>query len=703
MTSFFAPVAQGLEDLLARELETLGLAEVRAERGGCRFEASLAGAYRTCLWSRLAARVLMPLSEFEAEDDQALYAGASRIDWSSHLDPTTSFAVSFTGIRPALSHSRFAEQRIKDAVVDQFRASQGERPSVDLRQPDLRIQAHQTDKRVTLSLDLSGESLHRRGYREAGNIAPLKEHLAAAMLLRADWPAIAAAGGGLVDPMCGSGTLVIEAALMASDSAPGLLRTHWGFLRWPGHDDGAWKALIDEAIERQEAGLTRLPPMTGSDHDPAVIRIARANARRAGLEKYVRFECQDLDQARPVTTTGLLITNPPYGERLGQDQQILPLYLKLAATLRQHFPRWRAVILNGAGIEIGLKPERSWPMRNGPIECRLDRFELDETPRSPGLGAEDLANRLSKNQRQLKRWRQREGVRCYRIYDADLPEYALAIDVYESENGDWLHVQEYQAPRSIDPHKAQARLRAALEVIPQALGVDPDRLVLKLRQRQQGHNQYQRQDQTGHSLIIQEGRCRLRVNLLDYLDTGLFLDHRPVRLWLGENARGKRLLNLFCYTGAATVHAAVGGATETTSVDLSNTYLDWLADNLALNDCANRQHRLIQADCLAWLEDCDERYDLIFLDPPSFSNSKRMDDTLDIQRDHAGLINRASELLAPDGLLIFSTNLRRFKLDPELSQHLSIEDRSRWSIPDDFRRNQRIHQCFFIRRREPEC
>ncbi|MEN1727091.1 MAG: bifunctional 23S rRNA (guanine(2069)-N(7))-methyltransferase RlmK/23S rRNA (guanine(2445)-N(2))-methyltransferase RlmL [Pseudomonadota bacterium] len=699
MTSFFAPAAQGLEELLAAELRSMGIAQARAERGGCRFEGELADAYRACLWSRLAARVLMPLAEFDADDDDALYEGVQTIQWGEHLNVHNAIAVSFSGVRPTLTHSRFAEQRIKDGIVDQFRARLGQRPSVDLQQADVRIQAHQHRKRVTISLDLSGDPLHRRGYREPGNIAPLKEHLAAAMLLRADWPEMAREDHPLLDPMCGSGTLVIEGAMMASDTAPGLNRTRFGFLKWAGHDARAWKSLIDEAIDRQDAGLQSLPEMVGSDNDPRVIRIAQANARRAGFDKAIHFTQAEFQTLTAPASRGLLITNPPYGERLGQSHQMLPLYLQLAETLRQNFPGWRAIILNGAGVELGLKPDKSWPMRNGPIPCQLDRFEIGTAPERTAAKATDLANRLAKNQRQLAKWLRKDDIQAYRIYDADLPEYALAIDVYETESGRWLHVQEYQAPASIDPGKAQARLRAALQVIPEALDVPADRMVFKVRKRQRGEAQYKRQAETGQTLVVREGRCRFKINLVDYLDTGLFLDHRPVRLWLAEHAQGQHVLNLFCYTGAATLQAAVGGAASTTSVDLSNTYLDWLSDNLALNDQANSRHRLIQADVLAWMEACDESYDLIFLDPPSFSNSKRMETTLDVQRDHGTMIRRAMDCLSETGTLIFSTNLRRFKLDPSLGLDFEIEDRSRWSIPRDFQRNQRIHQCFFIAKR----
>ncbi len=702
MKSFFATAARGLEELLATELSSLGLDGVRVRRGGVEFAGELAAGYRSCLWSRLANRVLLPIRQFNAEDEQALYDGVRGIDWSAHLGPEHTLAVDFTGVRARITHSRFAEQRVKDAVVDQIREATGSRPSVDTDYPDLRINVHMLADAVTVAIDLSGESLHRRGYRREGRVAPLKENLAAAMLIRADWPELAAQGGAFVDPMCGSGTLLIEAAWMAGDTAPGLLRTRFGFHGWRGHDDAAWKILLDEALERQERGLEHIPEIAGYDQDEQAVAATAGHLRRAGLADQVRVEQREIGQARPPvgSTTGLVATNPPYGERLGENHELIPLYLRLGQTLKSHFGSWRAIVLNGAGCQIGLKPEKSWQLYNGPIECRLERFEIaadaDARDHEP---AQDLVNRLHKNQRQLKKWLAREDIRCYRVYDADIPEYALAVDVYDTSEGRWLHVQEYAAPASIDPGRAQARLRAALSVLPESLDTDPARMVFKLRQRQRGERQYERLGEQGQFLEVREGPCRLLVNLTDYLDTGLFLDHRPVRRWIGEHAAGKHFLNLFCYTGAATVHAGLGGAASTTSVDLSKTYLDWLKRNLNLNQLNSPIHRLIHADCRAWLTQCRERYDLIFLDPPSFSNSKRMDSDLDIQRDHAELIRSAAQLLTPEGLLIFSTNRRGFKLDPALSSEFTIEDRSAWSIPKDFQRNQRIHSCWFIQHR----
>ena len=698
----FATAPQGLEDLLAAELSGMGLGPTTAGRGGVTLETDLAGAYRACLWSRVANRVLLPLAEFSVPDDDALYTSIQEIQWLDHLGPDNSLAVDFTGIRPAIAHGRFAAQRVKDAIVDQLREHSGERPSVDIRNPDVRIHLHLHGEQGNVAIDLSGDSLHKRGVRDAGVAAPLKENLAAAMLLRADWPELAAAGSGFVDPMCGSGTIAIEAAWMAADCAPGLMRTRYGFQRWRGHDDEVWKALVDEAIDRQEAGLDKLPPMAAFDHDRRAVYLTRQHLEHAGLTGRVHVERRDIGEARPPAKVrgGLVAVNPPYGERIGEQHELLPLYLRLGDTLRRHFPGWRAMVLNGAGCRIGLKPERTWQVRNGPIECSLERFEIGmEASDSSTQPAEDLVNRILKNRRQLRRWLERENIHSYRVYDADIPEYALAVDVYGAEEGDWLHVQEYEPPATVDPVKARARLQGALTSLPQTLDVPPERMVFKVRRRQRGSDQYTRQSQQSKMLTVTEGRCRLIVNLTDYLDTGLFLDHRPVRLWLADNSRGKRLLNLFCYTGAATVHAAVGGASHTTSVDLSNTYLDWLKRNLELNGCADLHHRIVHADCREWLERNQERFDLIFLDPPSFSNSKRMDGTLDIQRDHADLIRKAACFLNNDGTLIFSTNLRGFRLDDALKEEFDINDRSTWSIPKDFERNRRIHRCWFLQRR----
>jgi 23S rRNA (guanine2445-N2)-methyltransferase / 23S rRNA (guanine2069-N7)-methyltransferase len=573
---------------------------------------------------------------------------------------------------------------------------------------------------ATLSLDLSGESLHRRGYRARPVAAPLKENLAAAILLRAQWPAIAAAGGALVDLMCGSGTLPIEAALMAADIAPGLNRRYHGFLRWRGHRAELWESLLHEARERRDTGLQRLAPIRGYDRDPSAVRAALANVAQAGLSGHVHVEHRELSDCRaePVENAGLVVANPPYGERLGEGSELPGLYHALGDALKRCFRGWQGAVFTGnpdLGKVMGLRARRMHVLWNGAIECRLLHFDIQEdqfvVERSPAErllrhapteltpGAAMFGNRLRKNLKTFGKWARDEGLCCYRLYDADMPEYALAIDLYEGVQR-WAHVQEYAAPKSIDPDKAHARLKEALSAIPATLDLPVANIFLKVRERQKGKSQYERLDQRGEFHEVREDGLKLLVNFTDYLDTGLFLDHRLTRRMIGERAPGKRFLNLFCYTGTATVYAAAHQARSTTSVDMSRTYLDWARRNLALNGFEGRAHELVQADVLAWLEEeRDRRYGLIFLDPPTFSTSKRMAGTLDVQRDHVRLIEAAGRLLEPGGELVFSCNFRRFRLDRAGLGGFEIEDLTAATIPRDYARNPRVHQCFRLRRR----
>jgi 23S rRNA (guanine2445-N2)-methyltransferase / 23S rRNA (guanine2069-N7)-methyltransferase len=717
--AFFATAARHLESLLAEELRGLGLDSAVESRGGVRFAGTLGDAYQACLWSRVANRVLMPLGRFPAEDADALYAGTRGIAWEEHLDQDACFAVHLDSSQSRITHSRFGALKVKDAIADRFRDRTGRRPDVRAERPDLQIRVYLHRDDATVSLDLSGESLHRRGYREQGAAAPVKENLAAAILLRAGWPAIAADGGALVDPMCGSGTLPIEAALMAADAAPGLLRPYWGFLGWRQHDAGLWESLLEQARVRRAAGLERLASVRGYDQDPRAIRIALANLANAGLGGRVHFERRELGECAPGRDTdrGLVVVNPPYGERLGAESDLPALYARLGFVLRERFPGWHASLLTGnpdLGKRMGLRARRFHSLYNGPIECRLLHFEVAPAyfvsnrptalpPGERGEGARMLANRLVKNRKNLTRWLRREDISCYRLYDADLPEYALAVDVYQGERL-WVNVQEYEAPRNVDPKRARQRLREALGVIQEVLGVPENQLYFKVRRQQKGKAQYERLADTGRFVAVNEGGLRFLVNFEDYLDTGLFLDHRGTRQMLRRLAAGRHFLNLFAYTGTASVYAAAGGADSTTTVDMSNTYLDWARRNLALNGFAGPDHRLIRADCLSWLAGSTgrRRYGLIFLDPPSFSTSKRMRVMLDVQRDQADLIRATLGLLEPDGTLIFANNLRRFRLDSASLPDAQIEEITRDTLPRDFARSPRIHNCWRIRRAAPQ-
>lgn len=709
--TFFATCPKGIESLLADELRALAAEAIRETRAGVAFEGSLATGYRVCLWSRLASRVLFPLASFPAPSPDALYQGTLSIRWREHLGADNTLAVDAAVAQSTLTHSHFAALKVKDAIVDQLRLESGSRPSIDTEQPDVRVNLYLHRDQAIVSLDLSGDSLHRRGYRAQGMEAPLKENLAAAILLRAGWPALAAQGAPLVDLLCGSGTLPIEAALMAADIAPGLQRRRFGFFNWRGHDSSSWETLIAEARERREVGLERLPHIRGYDHDPRAIDAARKNLARADLADRITFELRALaDCAIETSTPGLVVSNPPYGERMGEATELVALYKELGDALKRCFAGWHAAVFTGnseLGKEMGIRARRMHALFNGAIECKLLHFDVApqwymrarapiSSPAELGEGAEMFANRLRKNLRHFGRSAARQEIHAYRLYDADLHEYNFAIDVYEGEQR-WVHVQEYKAPASIDERTAARRLKHALAVIPLVLEVPTDQVYCKVRQRQKDRSQYEKLAQTGEFHEVREGPCRFLVNFTDYLDTGLFLDHRPTRLLIGQLARGRRFLNLFAYTATATVHAALGGATATTTVDMSRTYLDWAQRNFALNGLDTSRNQLLRADVVQWLDEPHtQRYGLIFLDPPTVSRSKRMEGALDTQRDHVAMIRNTVKLLEPDGVLIFSTNFQRFTLDREALADLNIEDITRRTIPKDFERNPKIHQCFRI-------
>jgi 23S rRNA (guanine2445-N2)-methyltransferase / 23S rRNA (guanine2069-N7)-methyltransferase len=719
---FVATAPLGAADLLAQELVALGAEGVRERPWGATWSGALESAYAACLWSRTANRVLLKLHEAQVADPEALYAAAREVDWSRHFRPdaATTLAVDFDSARSAITHTHFGALKVKDAIVDQLREARGERPGVDTARPSVRVNVRLVEQRAVFAIDLSGDSLHRRGYRGAGVPAPLKENLAAALLLRAGWAQIAREGGAFLDPMCGSGTLPIEAALIAADIAPGLLREYFGFLGWAGHDAALWSRLARDADARRARGTLVPGRIVGTDHDARAIRAAYEALDRADLRKLVHLERRELAEARPHAPRGLLLVNPPYGERLGDVDALRGLYAELGRVLRERFVGWQAAVFTGnpaLGRELKLEARRTHRLYNGPIEARLLRFDVQPEnftrERTPGRlhevdaalrdspGATMFANRLRKNLDALGKWARREQVYCWRAYDADMPEYAFAVDLYGDGEGErWAYVQEYEAPPTVAEEKVRARRAEAAAALPGALGLDVDRIYFRTRRKRRGAEQYTKLDEQREFRVVVENGLKFRVNFTDYLDTGLFLDHRLTRARLRELAKGRRFLNLFAYTGTATVYAAAGGAQSTTTVDLSRTYLDWARANLELNGFGGREHVLVQADVLEWLRTAPAGgWDLIFLDPPTFSNSKRMVGTLDVQRDHVELLRATARLLGRDGVLVFSTNYTRFRLDESAFPELAIEDVSRATIPRDFERNPKIHRCFVLRRK----
>jgi 23S rRNA (guanine2445-N2)-methyltransferase / 23S rRNA (guanine2069-N7)-methyltransferase len=712
---FFASCPPNVADLTASELRAAGATQTSEFKLGVQFEGSLETAYRACLWSRTASRILMPLATFPVADANELYAGVKLIDWASHIGPRATLAVEFAGTAAGITHTHFGALKTKDAIVDRLREQNGERPSIEVERPSVRVDVRLDRERVTVSLDLSGESLHRRAYRARGVAAPLKENLAAAILMRSGWPVLAEQGAALLDPMCGSGTLLIEGALMALDIAPGSLRSYFGFLGWAGHDRAVWSRLLEEARERRDAKTGTKLPMRGFDRDATAVRAAIENVERAKLRGAIHIERRELHElTNELGPAGLLVTNPPYGERIGDQEQLQALYATLGEKLREHFVGWKAAVFTGnppLAKSLGINARRTHTLFNGKIECRLLRCEVEpahyrgeRTERDVAEhqaeirarpGAQMFGNRLRKNLKAAQEWARKERIDCYRIYDADMPEYSFAIDWYSDGEQHWVVVQEYAPPRTIDMDAARMRRREVLATVPEVLGLARERIYLRERRQQKGTSQYEKVATEREYHIVREHDYQFYVNFQDYLDTGLFLDHRITRRLVAELARGKRFLNLFAYTGTATVQAVGAGASASTTVDMSRTYTDWAKRNLALNDFSDSAHEFVQADVLTWLHDNPpRRYDLMFIDPPTHSRSKRLEDDFDVQRDHARLLALAAKLLAARGTIVFSNNYTRFKLDPAIVDTFDVDDWSERTLPWDFRRNPRIHRCY---------
>ena len=729
--SLFVIGHKGFETLLFHEVRrVLQNQEARITRryGGVEISGSIECAYRLCLYSRLANRVFCRLSTFRANDDESVYRAIYDIDWSEHFNQHNSLAVSATLSRSSLDHTHYVSLKVKDAIVDQFRERTGSRPGVEKKQPDFRIHINIHNNQASLSLDLSGESLHRRGYRIEHTGAPLKEHLAASMLAHAGWTSEAASTHRFIDPMCGSGTFAIEAAMIAANMAPGIDRDYYGFSKWSQHDEVLWQQCLDQAREQINRSIQAC--IFASDYDVKAIEVARANASRAGVEHLIEFSHQSIDELKLESDSrpAVIVCNPPYGERLQSELGLAALYADMGNGLRRLAPAKLHIISANPDLLHRLRLRRYFKksVKNGPIECLLASFEITGVDNESNPVVSDrpskakitafktsdreaitpLLNRLQKNARRLRRWAKKNDIGCYRVYDADLPEFSFALDVFESEitpSLHWYHLQEYQAPKTIDQHKAETRIEWAKQAVKQVFEVDDASLFCKTRIRQRGKLQYQKQDNQGEMFQVREGSASLLINLSDYLDSGLFLDHRITRQRVFDLAKGKSVLNLFCYTGSVSVQAALGGASRVLNVDMSATYLRWARENHAINQLTDdTKYRFLRADVIEMLEnpgrfDIEERFDLIFLDPPSFSNSSKMQQSFDIQRDHENLIERAIRLLERDGLLIFSTNRKGFKLADILGSKYSFLNISRETLPEDFKRKPGIHKCWEIR------
>ena len=729
MQNFFATCPKGLENLLFRELVDLNASSVKETVSGVSFSGNMELAMRVCLYSRFASRIIMNLNTFRCDDDTDLYLGAKGIGYERYFDSDKTIAVSFNGTNRHIRNTQYGALRVKDAVCDRFVECKLERPDVQKNNPDIHIIATLKKGELAVGIDLSGSAQFWREYHRTTGAAPLKENLAAAMVVRSGFNG----SQNFIDPMCGSGTLLLEAALLATDTAPGLARSSYGFMNLKDYDENQWQEIYNEALERSNQGKRKAQELGvkifGFDADSAVVQRARDNIEHAGFSELVSVEhclldnltnpCQGVNELPCV-----VVTNPPYGERMGNFNELILLYTTLGHKLKTLFKGGRAAVISTSQELLSclrLSLDKSYRLFNGALECQLRVFNLDhesgeqapQTDANQVLVAVDFSNRLTKNLKNLEKWANREKISAYRIYDADLPDYNAAIDRYNQ----YYIIQEYQAPSSIKAHVAQKRLLDMIAATIKVTGAIGDDVIVKSREKQKGESQYaKRDDALGHYIEIYEQDVVFKVNLQDYLDTGLFLDARPIRRLIRSMSAGKDFLNLFAYTCSASVMAALGGAKSTTSVDMSRTYLDWGKDNFKINGFdldgynATGNHHFTQDDCLSYLSrDHGKTYDLIYIDPPTFSNSKRMEKSFDVQRDHLLMLGNLTRHLNDGGVVIFCTNKRNFKLDDGVAQYgFTVENITPKTFDPDFKRDQQLHTCFKLvynqaqKQKEPE-
>jgi len=708
--------AFGLEAIVARELKALGYATKTVGPGQIEFDGDWNDVAKTNLWLRCADRVSISIAEFPCSDFDCLFDTIKSHDWTEWLSTDAMIHVTGSSVKSQLTSVPAVQRTTKKAIVESLLAN----PSItSLPETGAHYRIHigLRNDVARLTLDTTGPSLHKRGYREISTRAPLKETMAAALVQLSFWQP----GRPLIDPFCGGGTILIEAALLGRNMAPGRSRA-FAFEEWTHVP----KDSIRTARENADALVANVEPMRllGSDIHAGALSLARKNAEDAGVANDIHFQQGEFKDLTSKKEFGVIITNPPYGERLDQEE-LQHLYESIPYVLRA-LPTWSHYIFTSFPkfeTLIGKQADRRRKLYNGRIECTYYQFhgpkqsaaskvkDADASDASgtdpemrPVFGGgsdtferqtEIFANRLRKLARHLRRLPKR-GITCYRLYERDIPEIPFVVDLYE----DRLHLVEFERPHDRDIAQHAEWVDAIARTASETLDVPMDRVFVKSRMRQRGDQQHVKLDNSLQEVIVNEGGLKFLVNLSDYTDTGLFLDHRNARSMIREMSDGKSVLNLFAYTGAFSVYAAAGNAKKVTTVDWSNTYVEWAKRNFKVNGFVNDQkYRFARSDARDYVSTLpsDVEFDLVVCDPPTFSNSKRTDDTWDVQRHHAELINSLLSRLTSDGTIFFSTNFRRIKLEEHNLNNATVREITKKTLPEEFR-NQRIHRSWFIRK-----
>ncbi len=695
-----------------QELAALQANNIAPAVSGVFFEGDDALLYRASLWLRCASCVRLVLGEAEIDDKDDLYDYALSLPWFDYFKSEQTFICSATSTGNNCAPDNYLMLVMKDAIVDSFRKIGRPRPNITEKEPgvhpDLHVHLHIHNDVITISLELATE-LFKRGYREAlqekidngalikqrkRHLAPLRENLAAGLLYRAGWVArVEQPDALLLDPMCGTGTFLIEGYMIAYNCAPNLHREHFGFETWTGFKPELFakeRTAAEELYEQTKA--ERVVSIVGYDHDSDAIGQTRASLIKLGIEKDIRVNKADIFTLTQYNERpGLLLSNPPYGQRMSTRDEVNQLFLKMGKHFKAHFKNWEIALL-APDTDIlrclDVRAQRINAFYNGPNKCVLLRFEIeDRTAPEFALSSygEQLKNRLTKRFAEMKelagsQWH----TNAFRFYDADLPEYNAVCDWYAG----CLVVQDYLAPRDMDPAQAKQRFNELLRVLHDVTDVSKADLFVKVRRRYKPEDQYEKLDDV--EIVerdIHEGSAKYRAHLSTHVDTGLYLDHRPLRRLVQQQSMGKAVLNLFAYTGSMSVAAALGGAASVVTVDASAPYLARAKENFELNglDIKCGAYKFFRRDVMDFLETEEHQFDIIYIDPPTFSNSKSRD-SFDVQRDHFDLIEIAYSLLTPTGVIYFSTHFSRFKLEEDLSHYCDVEELTESLIDEDFKR-----------------
>lgn len=824
-----ASCAFGLEAIVARELKELGYATKTTGPGQIEFSGGWADVFKANLWLRCADRVSIVVADFPCVDFDTLFETSKQTAWDEFISDNGVIHVTGGSVKSKLTSVPAVQRTVKKAIVDQMMAAR-QLSTLPEDGPLFRVHVSLRNDVARLTLDTTGASLHKRGYREIATKAPLKETMAAALVKLSFWRP----DRPMIDPFCGGGTILIEAALIGRNIAPGL---HRNFVceTWPDVPVDEWETIRAEAKAAVTAALPER--LVGSDIHSGALSLARLNAVKAGVEGDIAYQQRAFKDLASTREYGCVVTNPPYGERIDPGE-LRELYESIPLVLRK-LPTWSHYILTSyEGFEklIGREADRRRKLYNGRIQCTYFQFhgprpnarsnerntvesgspavaagttveapaaieavstesqasvnehalanditliqssqaELDSksvsvsasqsvsepkspdaretnfareqapvdesyvtevtdvtdaaavessdtadtstpvsssvtpTPRAPRpanapvFGGENMradeqtqifASRLKKRARHLRRWPTRRGITCFRLYERDIPEIPLVVDRY----GDHVHITEFERPHDRDLAQQVDWLDLMTKTVAETLEVPLDHIFVKSRQRQKGSQQYERVNDQGHELIVEEGGLKFIVNLADYTDTGLFLDHRIARSMIREMCEGKRVLNLFAYTGSFSIYAAAGGAESVTTVDLSATYLDWAKRNFDVNELPLKRHKFYREDTRQFIRSLPEHpmYDVIVCDPPTFSNSKRTEEIWDVQHHHAPLLTDLLLRLNPGGTIFFSSNFRRIKFDQNGILAANVREISKKTVPEDFR-NKRIHRSWLL-------